>query len=127
MRDVHGRGSRLSVGLRHDTPMHIEDISVTDLLLDVDNPRHEPMKSQREAITALLADDGREKLISLATDIAAQGLSPIDLLMVMPGGTNRSSHIVLEGNRRTAVLKLQAVPTVVRSGLVSRVSSSSLL
>jgi hypothetical protein len=84
-----------------------ETINIADLRLDETNPRHEPARSQRDIITALLTDDGG-KLVRLAEDIATQGLSPIDLFLVLrePG----PKYTVIEGNRRLAAVKLLANP-----------------
>lgn len=81
-------------------------IAVADLMLDVGNPRHETVRGQREAIQALL-DDG-DKMVALARDIAANGLSPLDVFLVVPGRADLFT--VLEGNRRIAALKLLANP-----------------
>lgn len=89
--------------------MRAARIGVADLRLDGDNPRHDPVGGQRETIQALLTDDG-DKLVELAKDIAAHGLSPIDALLVMPNETG--SFTVLEGNRRIAALKLLHNPAL---------------
>lgn len=89
--------------------MNVQEIGVADLLLDLQNPRHERQSTQREAIAALL-DDNADKLLRLATSIAEHGLSPIDEFMVMRAEEPSTSYIVLEGNRRTAALKLLSNP-----------------
>lgn len=80
---------------------------MTDLMLDTRNPRHQPVKTQREAIQGLL-EEQNDKLVRLAKDIIEHGMSPIDLMLVMP--TKKSMFVVLEGNRRLAALKLLANP-----------------
>lgn len=87
--------------------MRTTRINVTDLMLDVRNPRHERVKTQREAIRSLL-EEQNDKLVKLAKDIVEHGMSPIDNLLVMPG--RQSMFVVLEGNRRLAALKLLANP-----------------
>ncbi len=87
-------------GVEHET------IDVADLRLDGANPRHEPAKSQRDIIAALLNKEGG-KMLRLAEDIALNGLSPIDEFLVVKDGT---SAVVVEGNRRLASLKLLANP-----------------
>lgn len=78
-------------------------VAVADLMLDGENPRHQFVAGQREAIRELLVDGG-EKLVTLARDIAENGLSPIDTFLVV---TNpQGLFTVLEGNRRIATLKL---------------------
>jgi hypothetical protein len=83
-------------------------IPVGKLLLDTDNPRHEPVQSQRDAILALIATE-RQKLVVLANDIAENGLSPTDRLLVIPDGRN---FTVVEGNRRLAAIRLLNNPAI---------------
>lgn len=87
--------------------MDRDEINVADLKLDQENPRHEPAKSQREIIHALLTDGG-SKLVKLADDIATNGLNPLDGFLVLR--ESASSMVVLEGNRRLASIKLLANP-----------------
>jgi hypothetical protein len=89
------------MGVDHET------LSVADLKLDVANPRHDPAKSQREAIAALLSQEGA-KLARLAEDIALNGLSPVDEFLVLKEAG--PSYTVVEGNRRLASVKLLANP-----------------
>lgn len=84
-------------------------IRTEDLVLDGKNPRHDPVSGTREAIQALLAD-GADKMVNLAADIADNGVSPIDLFLVMPN--EQGLFTVLEGNRRVAALKLLANPSL---------------
>ncbi|HTQ67858.1 MAG TPA: ParB/Srx family N-terminal domain-containing protein [Solirubrobacteraceae bacterium] len=82
-------------------------IPVGQLLLDTENPRHEPVRSQREAIQSLIAAE-RQKLVVLANDILENGISPIDLLLVIPEGKDR--YKVVEGNRRLAAIRMIGNP-----------------
>ncbi|MEA3076445.1 MAG: hypothetical protein QOF60_1353 [Actinomycetota bacterium] len=93
--------------------MEHEQISVADLLLDVENPRHPPANNQREAIALLLEESGRQTL-KLAEDIAVNGLSPIDEVLVLQNRTG--TYTVLEGNRRIAAIKLLSNPTLAVGG-----------
>jgi hypothetical protein len=79
-------------------------IQIEDLLLDLDNPRYGrgSVGSQREAITAMIHDQG-PKLVRLADHILKHGINPLDRLAVARKG---SSYIALEGNRRVLTLKL---------------------
>jgi hypothetical protein len=81
-------------------------IPVGQLLVDADNPRHEPAKSQRDAILALIGVE-RQKLVVLASDIVDHGLSPIDRMLVIRKGRN---FIAVEGNRRLVAIKLLSNP-----------------
>jgi hypothetical protein len=83
-------------------------IPVGQLMLDLENPRHDRVSSQREAIEALIAGQ-RQRMVALAADILEHGLSPIDLLLVVPAG---KSFTVVEGNRRLAVIKILDNPAL---------------
>jgi hypothetical protein len=87
--------------------MQYMDIDVADLMLDGQNPRHGATTGQREAIDALVAATGGQKLVALARDIVVEGLSPIDLPLVLRTG---NSYTVLEGNRRIGALKVLINP-----------------
>jgi len=91
-----------------------KSIEVGKLLLDTANPRHEPVDSQREAIQALIRTE-RQKLVVLANDIADNGLSPIDRMLVLPKARN---FIVVEGNRRLAAIKLLDNPKLAKGTVI---------
>jgi len=78
-------------------------IPIGRLLLDTGNPRHEPVKTQREAILSLIATE-RQKLVVLANDIVEHGISPIDLLLVIK--KDQKNYTVVEGNRRLAAMRM---------------------
>lgn len=80
-----------------------ENIKVTDLYLDIKNPRQESM-SQEEAIEWLCENENIEKL---AKDIIEYGLNPLELTGVTK---EKGVWVVLEGNRRACALKLLAEP-----------------
>ncbi|MEN0015015.1 MAG: hypothetical protein AAGC46_16720, partial [Solirubrobacteraceae bacterium] len=69
-----------------------------------ENPRHEPVASQRDAVRALVRREG-QGLVTIATSIAARGLSPAENLFVIDDEASRN-YIVLEGNRRLAAIRL---------------------
>jgi hypothetical protein len=83
-------------------------IPVGKLMLDTENPRHEKVASQDEAISALIASE-RQKLVVLASDVLEFGLSPIDRLLVLKAGRR---YTVVEGNRRLAVVKILNNPSL---------------
>ena len=92
------------------------------LVVDAENPRlPQPNLGQRDVIRAIAADQGR-KLVKLAGDITNHGLSPAELLIVMEFHENRNRFVVLEGNRRLAVLKALENPEL----LVGAVEASIL-
>jgi hypothetical protein len=82
----------------------------SQVILDPDNPRlPDGTSSDREAINRLL-DDGADALGSLARDIAKTGqTNPAEIPIAIKDG-NR--YLIVEGNRRFAVLKLLKDPTL---------------
>ncbi len=86
--------------------MAAQTIKVGQLLLDVENPRHGVVSSQRDAISEIISQQG-QKLVAIAEHIGVNGLNPADNLLVMPKGKN---FVVLEGNRRLAAIRLLANP-----------------
>lgn len=81
-----------------------KDIRPTQVLLDPDNPRlPDGTSNDREAINRLIAE-GFDQLVALARDMVDRGeANPSELPIVMK---DRDRFVVLEGNRRFAVLKL---------------------
>ena len=95
-------------------------IPVANLLLDSKNPRlPSEIKGQRNIIHAL-AKTQWNKLLTLARDIVEYGRDPSDLFLVMRQKKRR--YVVLDGNRRIAVLKLLDNPS-----LLDRAVSASRL
>lgn len=87
---------------------HEQTIKVTDLHLDQENPRFLPVNSQREAIDAMLADQG-EKIATLALDVFQNGLNPSAKLIIFKEG----AHFVDgDGNRRLTALKILETPAL---------------
>ena len=93
---------------------------ISDLLLDVQNPRHSKAKSQKDAIAKVL-EEQKDKLVKLAESIVAQkGLSPMDRMVVLQKKPSEKGYIVLEGNRRIAALKILANPSLMDDAKVSK-------
>lgn len=86
-----------------------QQLRVTDLLLNTQNPRFNPVQHQAQAIHAMLEDQG-DKLIELARHIAENGLSPTEIVLVQPLG---GQWLVREGNRRVTALKLVNEPNLI--------------
>ena len=84
------------------------DIPLSQLELDVNNPRHEPLNSQVEVFDWLLSDQNQigRKVLALAQDIAQHGPNPSDRIIVVEHESSPGIFVVLEGNRRVAALKL---------------------
>lgn len=86
-----------------------QEVSVSHLHLDPQNPRHEPLEGDAEVIAQLC---NAEMVAELAQDIAKRGtLSPLDVMGVIPFDGHPGHYITVEGNRRTCALILLADPT----------------
>lgn len=83
----------------------IEELLISNLLLDVENPRHDVLANQREALKEMMDVQG-DKLIKLAGDIVEAGINPAELSIVIPHKDEKKKYVVLEGNRRITALKL---------------------
>ncbi|MEW5869081.1 MAG: hypothetical protein AB1894_07395 [Chloroflexota bacterium] len=91
----------------------IRFIPVSQLLVDVENPRLDnPQPSQLESIRALVRGQ-KSKIINLARDILDNGLNPSDAMIVMPVNSDNQRYLVLEGNRRLCALKIMENPDMV--------------
>jgi hypothetical protein len=80
------------------------------IFLALDNPRHEPVETEPEAIERLCNE---EEVYPLARDIVRYGLSPLERLALVPVDPKKrtaGSYYVAEGNRRVCALKLLADP-----------------
>lgn len=78
------------------------------IFLALDNPRHEPVETEGEAIERLCNE---EEVLPLARDIVRHGLSPLERLALVPVDPKKrtaGSYYVAEGNRRVCALKLLA-------------------
>lgn len=81
-------------------------ISINSILLDSENARHGEIHSQRDIYKWMTSGIVAQKVMRLAADIAAKGLSPLENMGVMPSkDTDKEPWIVVEGNRRVAALK----------------------
>lgn len=87
------------------------DLLIDQLLLDSKNPRIGSASNQRDALQKII-DDQEEKLAELAQDIADEGMSPIERVLVLREKSADGRFVVVEGNRRIAALKILANPTV---------------
>ena len=88
-----------------------QNVKVSDLSLDQSNPRFPAINSQREAIQAMLSDQG-EKIVNLADHIYQNGLNPSTKLIVFKEGAR---YIDGDGNRRLTALKILETPSLADS------------
>jgi hypothetical protein len=86
-----------------------KQISVGNLLLNKNNYRIVAQESQKGARDAIIAEQGR-KLVVLAKDIVANGLSPFDLPMVISAEDGNDNYVMMEGNRRLTAIQLMLDP-----------------
>lgn len=86
-------------------------IKLSNLYLDLHNPRYEEQKSQNEALNTIAVEQ-KGKLVALLKDILENGLNPSDIPIVLPDPTRGNGYVVLEGNRRIAALKLFKKPSI---------------
>ena len=92
--------------------MPVINVNVDKLDLDLDNPRYEQQGSQREALEMMLTSEPKKTQV-LAQHIIDNGLNPTDLITVIPGTGDR--FFVVEGNRRSAVLRALRKPALLDS------------
>lgn len=92
--------------------MPVISVNIDKLDLDLDNPRYEKQESQREALEMMLTSEPK-KMQALAQHIIDNGLNPTDLITVIQGVGDR--FIVVEGNRRSAVLRALRKPALLDS------------
>jgi hypothetical protein len=86
-------------------------LKLHQLRLDQHNYRLGPQPGQREAMRAMIEDQGA-KLVRLAKDILQMGgTSDGEPLWVVPAGV-RGQYIVEEGNRRVTAVKLMENPAI---------------
>ncbi|WP_210166272.1 hypothetical protein [Methylobacterium sp. Leaf102] len=89
------------------------------LRLDQENYRLGPQATQREAIRAMIDEQGA-KLVRIAKDILQmEGISPGEPIWVVPAGV-RGQYIVEEGNRRITSLKILETPALADGTVVSK-------
>lgn len=94
-------------------------LAVTNLLLDLENPRlAEGQQNQPQTIHAMLRADG-PKTLALAQSISEEGLSPMERLLVMPSPGDPNRYVVLEGNRRITALKILTEPALAEGGITA--------
>lgn len=98
---------------------NFETFKLSELRLDEKNYRTGPVASQRDAVQAIIVDQG-PKLVNLAKNILSQGgVSPGEPIWVTRD-TSNGAYIVIEGNRRTTALKLMENPTLADGTTIER-------
>jgi hypothetical protein len=90
----------------------LKKIKATDLLINTENYRFDPVASQKEAIDQMV-EDQTNKLFILAEHIVKNGLNPNDRIQVVASGHESAKYNVVEGNRRVVVVKLILNPDLI--------------
>lgn len=105
----------------------IVDIQISDLLLDVKNPRYADVARNQQAAATALAEKHPAHIMKLAADIVEKkGLDPTTLPAVVATTTNgKKRYRLLEGNRRLLAIKALETPTLI-SGVLSAGASKTL-
>lgn len=86
-------------------------LKVSELFLDESNPRFPELRNQRDAIEAMLEDQG-DKIVNLARDIYSNGLNPSSRLIVFK---EKNRFTDGDGNRRLTALKILETPSLADS------------
>ncbi|MCZ8411311.1 hypothetical protein O9649_26335 [Achromobacter dolens] len=82
----------------------VDNIPLTKLHLDPENPRHDPIQDEDKIIEELFR---AEKVLNLAKNIVKNGgINPLETIGVVEMEDNPGHYIVAEGNRRTCALKV---------------------
>ena len=92
--------------------MPARQLTIGDLLLDLENPRISRAGGQNDALQKII-DDQDVKLAVLAESLVEDGgLNPMDRLLVVQSSDNERKYVVIEGNRRLAAIKILHNPAV---------------
>lgn len=87
-------------------------LSIDSVLLDLENARHSKLRDQREVLEWMLSGNQRRKNIKLAESIAERGFVRLGPLFAVPAERDSDApYVVVEGNRRLAMLKLLRDPS----------------
>jgi len=89
----------------------VQKINISDILLDQKNPRFEQVSNQREAIKAMIVDQG-DKIVALAKDIYMNGLDPSKRMIVFK---ENGQLVDGDGNRRLTAIKILETPSLAES------------
>jgi hypothetical protein len=94
-------------------------VSLGRIFLNLENPRHEPVTTEANAIERLCT---KEDVPALARDIVRYGTNPLELVGLVPVDAQKTdqsnpSYFVAEGNRRVCALKLLNDPELAPANL----------
>ena len=101
------------------------ELSIDELLLDLNNPRLGPTSSQSEALASIVRlNPGHFQ--NLMESIRDDGLDPGDSLYVVRSEDGQD-FVVLEGNRRLSALKVLSNPDVLAGTDLPEATKMSLV
>ena len=86
-------------------------IKIENLLINLENPRFDPVSDQKTAISIML-ETMESKMKELAKDIARNGINPTEPLYVIKKD-NTKQYIILDGNRRLTAITLINKPNII--------------
>jgi hypothetical protein len=97
----------------------VETVALGRLFLWPENPRHDPVTMEADAIHQLCE---KEQVAQLAKDIVAVGLNPLERVAFVPVADSaltksKSSYYIVDGNRRLCALKLLQDPELAPANL----------
>ncbi|MEG0034823.1 MAG: hypothetical protein RR734_04545, partial [Bacilli bacterium] len=88
-------------------------IDISELSLDPNNPRHDPVTDDMLALKALMdTKNYNNKIFSLMKDILEYGQNPIDIIGVLVTANN--TLYSKEGNRRVSAFKIMNNPELIK-------------
>ena len=79
-------------------------VKLNQIYLDLNNPRHDPLDSEQDAIAHLVANSNIKVLAKHISEIGST--SPLELMALVPNPKVKNGYITAEGNRRLCALKL---------------------
>lgn len=86
--------------------MEIKPLNIANLTLDLANFRTTRQENEQDAVHAMMATD-KERFLALLDSFLQYGLLPNENLVVIKSGeAEAEEYVVMEGNRRTAALKI---------------------
>ncbi|NSY51421.1 hypothetical protein [Agrobacterium tumefaciens] len=93
------------------------ELELTDLLLDLNNPRIGQVATQAEALSAIIDLDSRH-FKTMMESIKTHGLDPGDAFYIL-GEEGNEDYVVVDGNRRLAALKVLNEPNILQSTTIT--------
>jgi hypothetical protein len=100
-------------------------IPVTQLLVDIQNPRLPEMQSNQDDAIRLMIKTQGSKVFALAQHLADNGTNPASLPIIIPTSEDDGMYYILDGNRRLTALRLLERPELA-DGIFDRSTSQKI-